>query len=100
MTNLWRTLFAKKIESPSSAVAVSEPEVVTPTPLPVPVEPIVAEEHIDWETLERTFSCPVSGGRLRAAPERHELVSEKAKLAFPVKSGVPVLLQNAARAID
>lgn len=43
--------------------------------------------------------CPVTRTPLRWDAERSELVSEAARLAFPVRDGVPVLVLREARAI-
>lgn len=44
--------------------------------------------------------CPVSKGRLVYDREKNELVSEKAKLAFPIRDGVPIMLESEARKIE
>jgi uncharacterized protein YbaR (Trm112 family) len=44
--------------------------------------------------------CPVSKGRLVYDRESNELVSEKAKLAYPIKDGVPIMLESEARRIE
>ncbi len=38
--------------------------------------------------------CPVTKGRLIYDRDRNELVSEKAKLAFPIRDGVPIMLES------
>lgn len=42
--------------------------------------------------------CPATRTPLRWDPDRQELVSEAAGLAYPVREGVPVLLVEEARA--
>ncbi|MEL6197086.1 MAG: Trm112 family protein [Pseudomonadota bacterium] len=44
--------------------------------------------------------CPVTGTRLAYDPERHELVSRAAQLAFPIRSGIPIMLVDEARKLD
>lgn len=44
--------------------------------------------------------CPLSRGPLRYDKDKHELVSEKAGLAYPVKDGIPVMLVDEARQLD
>ncbi|MGV6802066.1 MAG: Trm112 family protein [bacterium] len=44
--------------------------------------------------------CPVTKGRLIWDKENQELISEKAKLAYPVRNGIPVLLEAEARNLD
>ena len=41
--------------------------------------------------------CPLTRQPLRYDPERNELVSDAAKLAYPIRDGVPVLLVDEAR---
>ena len=41
--------------------------------------------------------CPLSGGSLEYDPERCELISAKAGVAYPVLDGIPVLCTDAAR---
>ena len=44
--------------------------------------------------------CPLTKESLRYDAERQELISEKAKLAFPIKEGIPIMLENEAREIE
>ena len=44
--------------------------------------------------------CPVTKGPLRYDAERKELVSRSARLAYPVRDGIPVLLENEARTLS
>lgn len=41
--------------------------------------------------------CPVTKGHLLYDRERQELVSRSARLAYPVRDGIPVLLEDEAR---
>lgn len=41
--------------------------------------------------------CPVSGGPLIHDTERRELISPKARLAYPVRDGIPILVEAEAR---
>jgi hypothetical protein len=43
--------------------------------------------------------CPVTQAILTWDPERQELVSKAANLAFPVRDGIPVMLVAEAREI-
>lgn len=43
--------------------------------------------------------CPVTKGPLRFDKERQELISHSARLAYPVRDGIPVLLENEARTL-
>ena len=48
--------------------------------------------------------CPICKGPLEhrrpPADERHELVCHADRLAFPIRDGIPVMLENEARALD
>lgn len=41
--------------------------------------------------------CPVTKGHLEYDREKQELVSRSARLAYPVRDGIPVMLENEAR---
>ena len=54
---------------------------------------------VDPRLLE-ILVCPVTRGRLTYDRARNELVSKGAKLAFPIRDGVPVMLPDEARKLD
>jgi hypothetical protein len=41
--------------------------------------------------------CPVTKGPLIYDKENNELISKSARLAYPVRDGIPVMLENEAR---
>lgn len=41
--------------------------------------------------------CPVCKGPLQHDAQNHELICKADKLAFPVRDGIPVMLENEAR---
>jgi uncharacterized protein YbaR (Trm112 family) len=41
--------------------------------------------------------CPVTRGTLRYDAEKQELISDQAKLAFPIRDGIPIMLVDEAR---
>lgn len=41
--------------------------------------------------------CPVTLGPLRYDTQKNELISDKASLAFPIRSGIPIMLADEAR---
>jgi hypothetical protein len=47
--------------------------------------------------LVEKLVCPATRTRLRFDPERQELVSDEAGLAYPVRNGTPILLIEEAR---
>lgn len=55
--------------------------------------------EIDPKLLE-VIVCPQTREPLRYDRERQELVSAKARLAFPVRDGVPILIADEARDLD
>lgn len=52
--------------------------------------------EIDPRLLE-ILVCPQSRGPLRYDREKQELISAQARLAYPVREGVPILLIDEAR---
>lgn len=51
---------------------------------------------IDPRLLE-VLVCPMSRGPLRYDADRQELVSVSARLAYPIRDGIPILLVDEAR---
>ena len=51
---------------------------------------------MDTRLLE-LLVCPVTKGPLEYDREKQELISRSARLAYPVKDGIPVLLESDAR---
>ncbi|HEX8533258.1 MAG TPA: Trm112 family protein [Allosphingosinicella sp.] len=49
------------------------------------------------DLLLQKLVCPVTRTKLRYDPDRQELVSEAAGLAYPIRNGVPVMLVEEAR---
>jgi uncharacterized protein YbaR (Trm112 family) len=41
--------------------------------------------------------CPITKGPLKFDRERNELLSRSARLAYPVRDGIPVMLEEEAR---
>jgi uncharacterized protein len=54
---------------------------------------------VDPKLLE-ILVCPLTKGPLRYDREKQELVSEKAKLAYPVRDGIPIMLVDEARPLE
>jgi hypothetical protein len=44
--------------------------------------------------------CPLCKGRLQHERNNHELVCKADRLAFPIRDGVPVMLESEARELD
>jgi uncharacterized protein YbaR (Trm112 family) len=56
-------------------------------------------ETLDRKLLE-LLVCPLTKGPLRYDAAANELISERARLAYPIKSGVPLLTREAARPLS
>ena len=54
---------------------------------------------LDPKLLE-ILVCPVSRGPLEYDREAKELISQQARLAYPIREGVPIMLPEEARALD
>jgi len=55
--------------------------------------------QIDPKLLE-ILVCPVTKGSLTYDKEKQELISKQAKLAYPIRDGIPVMLPDEARKLD
>lgn len=44
--------------------------------------------------------CPLTKGPLEYDAKAQELISPQAKLAYPIKDGIPIMLPEEARTID
>lgn len=55
--------------------------------------------NLDVKLLE-LLVCPITKGALQYDAENSELISQKAKLAYPVRGGIPIMLPSEARAIE
>ena len=52
--------------------------------------------EIDPKLLE-ILVCPLTKATLQYDREKQELISEKAKLAYPIRDGIPIMLVEEAR---
>jgi len=57
------------------------------------------ETPVDRRMLE-ALVCPMTHAPLSYDPERHELVSKAAHLAYPIRGGIPIMLETEARQIE
>jgi uncharacterized protein YbaR (Trm112 family) len=55
--------------------------------------------QIDPKMLE-ALVCPITFATLTYDAEAQELISKGAKLAYPIRNGIPVMLPSEARSID
>jgi uncharacterized protein len=56
-------------------------------------------DAIDRKLLE-ILVCPVTKATLEYDATRNELISRQAKLAYPIRDGIPIMLADEARKID
>jgi uncharacterized protein YbaR (Trm112 family) len=57
------------------------------------------ESGVDPKLLE-ILVCPQTKGPLEFDNARQELISRSAKLAYPIRDGIPIMLPEEARRID
>jgi hypothetical protein len=54
---------------------------------------------VDPKLLE-ILVCPLTKGPLEYDREKQELISRSAKLAYPIRDGIPIMLEDEARRLD
>ena len=54
---------------------------------------------IDKDLLD-ILVCPVTKDKLLLDEESNELISKEAKLAYPIRDGIPIMLPEEARKLD
>jgi uncharacterized protein YbaR (Trm112 family) len=54
---------------------------------------------VDPKLLE-ILVCPVTKGPLVYDKEKRELISKSARLAYPIRDGIPVMLEDEARKLE
>ncbi|ACM28166.1 Trm112 family protein [Agrobacterium sp. SHOUNA12C] len=59
----------------------------------------VTVSKVDTKLLD-LLVCPLTKGSLSYDREKNELVSEKARLAYPIRDGIPIMLISEARRIE
>jgi uncharacterized protein len=66
-----------------------------------PSPPVEANRSlgVDPKLLE-LLVCPVTKGPLEYDAVRQELVSRAAKLAYPIREGIPIMLADEARKVE
>jgi len=74
---------------------MSEPE---SSPL-APTETADRRAGVDPKLLE-ILVCPLTRATLSYDAERQELISRAAKLAYPIRDGIPIMLPEEARRLE
>jgi uncharacterized protein YbaR (Trm112 family) len=60
---------------------------------------LVATRTADAKLMD-LLVCPITKGPLRYDAAAQELISDQAKLAYPIRDGIPIMLADEARQID
>ena len=92
----WTPFWQKRRHIPEHKVSSSKRAVgISPTRVQAPCQ---GSYHSDMDTkLLELLVCPVTKGPLNFDRETQELLSRSARLAYPVRQGIPILLENEAR---
>ncbi|MEP4030284.1 Trm112 family protein [Roseibium polysiphoniae] len=62
-----------------------------------PAQPV--DRKVDRKLLE-LIVCPVTKTTLEYDEEHQELISRAAKLAYPIRNGIPIMLAEEARPLE
>ena len=60
----------------------------------------MGKEHLIDPKMLDLLVCPLTKSTLEYDEATQELISKKAKLAYPIRDSVPILLISEARALD
>ena len=60
----------------------------------------MAESHTVDPKLLEILVCPLTKGLLDYDAENQELISRQAKLAYPIRDGIPIMLVDEARQLE
>jgi uncharacterized protein len=82
--------------TPSGQVCYSTAE---PETMRMNATPERLEGTVDPKLLE-ILVCPLTKGPLEFDAAKQELISRSAKLAYPIRDGIPIMLPEEARKID
>lgn len=67
---------------------------------PPKIGPAPASTEQASTRLLEALVCPACGGRLEYDRAAQELISRTAGLAYPIRSGIPIMLIDEARALE
>ena len=59
----------------------------------------MSNQDIDQKLLE-ILVCPLTKGPLEYDRDKQELISHQARLAYPIRDGIPIMLVEEARELD
>lgn len=60
---------------------------------------MTGRDDIDRRMLEALI-CPITHATLTYDAERQELISRAAHLAYPIRGGIPIMIEDEARKLD
>ncbi|MGI9478636.1 MAG: Trm112 family protein [Hyphomicrobiaceae bacterium] len=63
-------------------------------------EPVPADEARTARRLLEFLVCPVTKTTLEVSADNAELISRAARLAFPIRDGIPLLTVESARELE
>lgn len=63
-------------------------------------QPAIATGYAVDPKLLEMLACPLTKTPLSWNPDTNELISRAARLAYPVRDGVPIMLPSEARSLD
>jgi hypothetical protein len=67
--------------------------------MPTTPPPERPANSVDPKLLE-ILVCPLTKSTLEYDAEKQELISRKAKLAYPIRDGIPIMLPEEARKLE
>ena len=67
----------------------------TPSDRPTP-----SRRRTSIQSFSKILVCPVTRGPLEYDSAKQELISRSAKLAYPIRDGIPIMLPEEARRLD
>ncbi len=67
--------------------------------MPTDTPPERPANSVDPKLLE-ILVCPLTKSTLEYDAEKQELISRKARLAYPIRDGIPIMLPEEARKLD
>ncbi|EJF89357.1 Trm112 family protein [Bartonella tamiae] len=56
--------------------------------------------HMTDPKLLELLVCPITGTTLHYSAKSQELISLKARVAFPIRDGIPIMLASEARQLN
>ncbi len=57
-------------------------------------------DHVHARQMLEALVCPLTHAPLKYDPEAQELISRAAHLAYPIRNGIPVMIEDEARKLD